>query len=214
MNEWTKWTNSNTLSNELKLTDLHSNSWKQVNKWTKWTNSNTWSNELRFIDLHSNLQEQMNNVNKVSRLKYLVKWIEFQKTSFISSRTSGQVEKSVQTQILSQMNWDLESFIQIIMNKWTRWTNSNTSPNELRFRKLHWNPCEQVNKVNKVNKLKYLVKWIEIQRALFKSSRTSEQGEQSEQTQILGQMNWVSESFIHIIKNKRTRWKKWTNSNN
>ena len=114
------------------------------------------------------------------------------------------------------MNWDSESFIEILLNKWTRWTkwtNSNTSPNKLRFRRLHWNPCEQVNKLNKVDKLKYFAKLIEIQKASLKSLWTSEQGEQSEQAQTLGQMNWDSESFIQIIKKKSTRWTKWKNSN-
>ena len=55
-----------------------------------------------------------------------------------------------------------------------------------------------------MNKDKYLVKWNEIQKASFKFSRTSEQGEQSEQTQIVSQMNWDSESFIQIFQ------KKWT----
>ena len=152
------------------------------NKWTKWTGSNTWSNELRFRKLHSNHQEQVNKVNKVNKLKYFAKWIEIQKASLKSLWTSEQGEQSEQTQIVSQMNWDSQSFIQILENKWTKWTNSNTLSNELRFTELHSNPWEQVNKVNR---LKYLVKWIEIQKASFKSSRTSEQGEQSEQTQIL-----------------------------
>jgi hypothetical protein len=47
-----------------------------------------------------------------------------------------------------------------------------------------------------VNKLKCLVEWIEIKKTLLKSSRTSEQSDQNEQTQIIGQMNWDSELFI------------------
>ena len=58
--------------------------------------------------------------------------------------------------------------------------------------------------MNKVNKLKYFAKWIEIQKVSLKSLWTSEQGEQSEQTQIVSQMNWDSESFIQIFQ------KKWT----
>ena len=70
-------------------------------------------NNQNLIKLHSNHSEQVNN------LKCLVKWIEIQKASFKFSRTSEQGEQSEQTQIVSQMKWDSESFIQIFENKWT-----------------------------------------------------------------------------------------------
>ena len=102
--------------------------------------------------------------------KYLVKRIKIQTAAFKSSRTSEQGEQSEQTQILNK--------------------------NELRFSQPLSNPQEQVNMVNKVNKLNYLIKWIDIQTASFKSLRTSEQVEQSEQTKVLCKMNWDSDSCI------------------
>ena len=121
---------------------------------------------------------------QVNKLKYLVKWIEIQKASYNSSRTSEQ------TQILSQMNWDPNSFIQILENKWT---------------------CEQVNK------LKYLVKWIEFQKASYNSSNTSEQV-----NKLKSLVKWI-EILIASFKSLRTseqviKWtsehvNKWTNSN-
>ena len=59
-----------------------------------------------------------------------------------------------------------------------------------------------MNKVNKVNNQKYLDIEIQIQKASFKSLRTSEQGEQSEQTKIPRHINSDSESFIQILQNK------------
>jgi hypothetical protein len=151
------------------------------------------------ISQNLNIEHRRKKIEKVS--------INNKQTQIISqmnwdSETFNQIFKnkctSKQTQMNSQMNWDSESFIQNPRNKWTRWTkwtNTNSSSNELRYRKLYWNPREQVNK------LKELVKWIEIQRASYKTSRTIEQ---SEQTQIVGQMNWDPESFNQIFENKWT----------
>ena len=102
----------------------------------------------------------------MNKQKYFVKWIEIKTAAFKFSRTSEQGEQSEQTLQSEQSE-----------KRWTKWTNSNTWSNELRFRQPLSNPWEQVNKVNKVNKQKYLKKWIEIQTASFKSSRTGEQCE-------------------------------------
>ena len=53
---------------------------------------------------------------------------------------------SEQTQIFSQMKWDSESFIQILENKWTSEQTQMFSQMNWDFRKLHSYPPEQVNK--------------------------------------------------------------------
>ena len=104
-------------------------------------------------------------MNKVNKLKYFAKWIEIQKVSLKSLWTSEQGEQSEQTQIVSQIIWDSQSFIQILKNMWT----SEQSEQIQILCQMNWN-------------------W-QIFIQILENKWTSEQ---SEQTQILGQMNWDS----------------------